>query len=101
MPIPDFQSLMLPLLNAVADGGDHTNRESTASFSTFSKDAHDYVSRIERKIVLIDGKALAQLMIDHDIGVTTRSTYVVKQMDGDFFLEEDVWRWATAVRAQR
>jgi restriction system protein len=58
--------------------------------STFSKDAYDYVSRIERRIVLIDGKTLAQLMIDHDIGVTTRRTYVVKQMDSDFFLEEDV-----------
>jgi restriction system protein len=39
--------------------------------SAFSKDAHEYVKHIERKIVLIDGKQLAQLMIDHGIGVET------------------------------
>jgi len=57
--------------------------------SGFSKDAHEYVNRIERRIVLIDGKSLAQLMIDHDIAVATRRTYVVKQLDGDFFAEDE------------
>jgi restriction system protein len=28
MPIPDFQSIMLPLLRYVADGAEHTNRET-------------------------------------------------------------------------
>ncbi len=27
MPIPDFQSLMLPLLKILGDGNDHTNSE--------------------------------------------------------------------------
>ncbi len=31
---------------------------------------------------------LAQLMIDHDLGVTTERTYVVKRNDSDFFGEE-------------
>jgi restriction system protein len=56
--------------------------------SSFSKDALDYISRIERKIVLIDGKQLAQLMIDHDIGVTTTRSYSLKRPDSDFFEEE-------------
>jgi restriction system protein len=56
--------------------------------STFSKDAREYVSRIERKIVLIDGKRMAQLMIDHNIGVTTTRAYVLKRPDSVFF--EDV-----------
>lgn len=56
--------------------------------STFSKDAHDYVERIERKIVLIDGSMLAGLMLDYDIGVNTRRSYIVKQVDSDFFDEE-------------
>jgi restriction system protein len=58
--------------------------------STFSKDALEYVDRIERKIVLIGGKELTQLMIDHDIGVTTSQNYAVKKMDSDFFAEEEV-----------
>jgi restriction system protein len=56
--------------------------------STFSKEAHEYVTRIERKIVLIDGRQLAQLMIDHDIGVATARSFVVKKVDLDYFDEE-------------
>lgn len=41
--------------------------------SNFTRDAIDYASSIENKIVLIDGETLAQLMIDHNIGVSPRS----------------------------
>jgi restriction system protein len=57
--------------------------------SSFSADAKHYVSQAERKIVLIDGETLAELMIDHNVGVTTTQSYVVKRVDSDFFLEED------------
>ncbi|HYT89968.1 MAG TPA: restriction endonuclease [Gemmataceae bacterium] len=56
--------------------------------SAFSKEAEEYVNRIERKIVLIAGRRLAQLMIDHDIGVATARAYVVKKVDLDYFEEE-------------
>jgi restriction system protein len=56
--------------------------------SVFSKEAEEYVNRIERKIVLIDGVRLAQLMIDHGIGVATARAYVVKKLDQDYFEEE-------------
>lgn len=56
---------------------------------TFSKDAHEYIQRIERKIVLIEGALLAQLMIDHDVGVTTSRSYVVKKLDSDYFTDYD------------
>lgn len=55
--------------------------------STFSKDAVDYVSRIDSKIVLIDGKTLADLMIDHNVGVAVAQTYEVKRIDSDYFQE--------------
>jgi restriction system protein len=58
------------------------------STSAFSKAAHDYVSRIESKIVLIDGDALAQFMIDHNIGVTPFTSYELKRIDSDYFTEE-------------
>jgi len=56
--------------------------------SQFSPEAKDYVSKIEKKIVLIDGEELAQMMIDHDIGVTEIVRYAVKKMDLDYFEEE-------------
>lgn len=56
--------------------------------ASFSKEAREYVPRNETKIVLIDGEELTQLMIDHDLGVTTQRTYVVKRIDSDFFGEE-------------
>ena len=55
--------------------------------SSFTKDAHDYVSKIDSKIVLIDGEPLAQLMIDHDIGVNRVSAYELKKVDSDYFVE--------------
>ncbi len=56
--------------------------------SQFSSEAKEYVDRIEKKIVLIDGEQLAQLMIDHNVGVTVQNTYVLKRVDGDYFEEE-------------
>lgn len=55
--------------------------------SRFSQDAKEYVGRIEKKIVLIDGEQLTQLMIDHRIGVTEVSRYVVSRVDSDYFEE--------------
>lgn len=53
--------------------------------STFSNEAINYVSNIDSKVVLIDGKRLAELMIDYDVGVTTVSTYQLKRVDSDYF----------------
>jgi restriction system protein len=55
--------------------------------STFTPDALDYVSRIESKIILIDGSRLARLMFDHGIGVATASSYEVKRIDSDYFAD--------------
>ena len=40
------------------------------------------------KIILIDGKQLAQLMIDHDVGVSATKTYEIKRVDSDYFAED-------------
>lgn len=56
--------------------------------SEFSSDALDYVSRVDTKIVLIDGETLAQLMIDHGVGVSTVVSYELKKIDSDYFTEE-------------
>jgi len=53
--------------------------------SYFSNDAIGFVSQIDYKIILIDGKRLAELMVDYDIGVTQVMTYKLKRIDSDYF----------------
>lgn len=57
--------------------------------SKFSQAAKDYAGSLDNlKIILIDGEQLSHLMIDHDVGVTEESRYVVKKIDLDYFGEE-------------
>lgn len=56
--------------------------------SSFTADAIEYASRIESKVVLIDGQQLASFMIDFDLGVATTAFYSVKRVDSDYFEEE-------------
>lgn len=56
--------------------------------STFAQPAQEYVKTLtDRRIVLVDGKRLSELMVKHGIGVSTKQTFVVQRMDEDFFLE--------------
>ncbi len=55
--------------------------------STFSPGALDAVHTLDMKIVLIDGQQLAELMIEHSLGVTRKEVYEVKQIDSDYFSE--------------
>jgi restriction system protein len=56
--------------------------------STFSREARDYASGIDTKIILLDGEEIAGLMIDHGVGVSPVATYEVKRLDTDYFAEE-------------
>jgi restriction system protein len=40
------------------------------------------------RIVLIDGARLAELMIEHDLGVSVAATYQLKRLDSDFFTDD-------------
>ena len=55
--------------------------------SRFTDDAKQYVLNIDVKVVLIDGNRLAQLMIDHNVGVSTVAQYDLKKIDSDYFYE--------------
>lgn len=55
--------------------------------SAYSAEAVSYVGNIDTKVVLIDGKKLADLMIDFEIGVSVAATYTVKKVDSDYFEE--------------
>ena len=53
--------------------------------SRFSRDAIDYVSMIEKRVVLIDGMQLAELMIRYNLGVSVKESYLIKSIDSDYF----------------
>ena len=56
--------------------------------SDFSSGAREAATGLDMRVVLIDGRELAQLMIQHNLGVSTREVYEVKQIDSDYFTEE-------------
>jgi len=54
----------------------------------FTQEARAYVNQIEKRIVLIDGERLSQLMLDHGIGVSDVVTYRVQRLDLTYFGQE-------------
>ncbi|WP_077624973.1 restriction endonuclease [Sediminibacillus massiliensis] len=57
--------------------------------SKFTDNARTYVESLEaKKIILIDGLELANLMISYDVGVDVNHTFVVKAIDYDYFKDE-------------
>ena len=56
--------------------------------SSYSAEARDYVKNIDPKVVLIDGRQLAELMIDFNVGVDPVISYQVKRITSDYFDEE-------------
>lgn len=54
---------------------------------SFTSGARNAAERANARVVLIDGEQLAELMIDHGVGVTDHKPYVVKKLDSDYFEE--------------
>lgn len=55
---------------------------------TFSEDARNYVKNIDPRVILMDGKSLANYMIDFNLGISRNVTYEIKKIDFDYFIEE-------------
>lgn len=53
--------------------------------SVFSKAASETAERLGKRIVLIDGQYLSQLMIKYNVGCRTEETLEIKRLDEDFF----------------
>lgn len=56
--------------------------------SAFSTPALDFVRHLPQRVILIDGNRLAELMIEHGVGVRVSRVVEVKRLDEDFFIEE-------------
>jgi restriction system protein len=72
---------------AAALQGERANKGIFLTTSSFSRDAEEYAQRIGTRIVLIEGRRLANLMFEYNVGVSPRSTYTVKALDSDYFEE--------------
>ncbi len=58
--------------------------------SQFTKEALDFVDRIEgKKVVLIDGPILTDQIIEHNVGVKQTKVYELKEVSNDFFDEDE------------
>jgi restriction system protein len=79
---PDVQQF------AGALAGNKATKGIFITTSTFTKDAVEFAKNVNNsKIVLIDGDELAELMIDHNVGVSVAQVYEVKRIDSDYFAE--------------
>jgi len=67
--------------------GHHATRGVFITTSKFSSAAKEFAEH--QPIILIDGEKLVQLMIEYNVGVTTRQTYEVKRLDLDYFSEDE------------
>ena len=71
-------------------GGLEGHRATKGVFVTtsyFPSTAHDFITRVSKRVILIDGPELANLMIRHRVGVRTKEVYEVKRIDEDYFVE--------------
>lgn len=94
-----FEHMVIKLLTQMGYGGSVENAgivvEQGATkglFITtarFSAAAYEYAKKQHTtKVVLVDGAALAKLMIEYNLGVSTEITYKIKRIDSDFFAED-------------
>lgn len=70
--------------------GEGASKGVFVTTSSFSREAREYVSRIQQRVVLIDGGALAQLLVKHGVGVRERAVYVIKDVDRDYFADSEI-----------
>jgi restriction system protein len=68
--------------------GKKANKGVFITTSSFSKDAQEYAKTLGVKIILIDGKKMAELMLENNLGVTVHKTIEIKKIDLDYFSEE-------------
>ena len=71
-------------------GGLEAYRATKGVFVTtsyFPSTAYDFITRVSKRVVLIDGQELANLMIRHRVGVRIKDTYELKRIDEAYFVE--------------
>lgn len=63
----------------------HAKKGVFITTSEFAQTAKDFAKAAEARIILIDGRQLCKYMIQFNLGVSTRETIEIKDIDSDFF----------------
>lgn len=79
---PDVQSFTGSLVGLGASKG------VFVTTSAFSQHAIDFAAKIPQRVILIDGRRLTELLVDHGVGVRVEKTLEFKRLDEDFFSED-------------
>lgn len=76
-------------VGAIAGASKNSNgRGLFITSSDFTKDAREYADG--QRMVLVNGKMLAEMMLEHDFGVSTRKVVKLKSIDSDLFAQYGV-----------
>jgi restriction system protein len=67
--------------------GEGANKGVFVTTSDFSKEAKDYLNKVQHRIVLINGERLARLMIQYEVGVRALKTYALRSVDEGYFTD--------------
>lgn len=67
--------------------GKQANKGIFITTSDYTSTAIEYAKAVNQKVILIDGPRLADLMIEHDIGVSKVRSIAIKRIDTDYFEE--------------
>jgi restriction system protein len=67
--------------------GHRASKGVLVTTSYFPSSAYDFITRVSKRVVLIDGQALANLMIRHRVGVRVKDVYEVRKIDESYFVE--------------
>ncbi len=76
---PDVQTFFGAL------AGQRASKGLFITTSSFTKEAEQYAASVSGSLILIDGKRLVNLMIEHGQGVQTAQTLKVPKIDSDYF----------------
>jgi restriction system protein len=80
---PEIQSFVGSLVGLGATKG------VFVTASSFSLQATQFVQHLPQRAILIDGYRLADLMIEHNVGVRVSRALEFKHLDEDFFSEDE------------
>lgn len=70
--------------------GQGANKGLFITTAQFTTEAREYARKQHTtKVVLVDGKSLAKLMIEYNLGVSTEAVYQIKRLDTDFFSDDN------------
>ena len=67
--------------------GHRASKGVLVTTSYFPSTAYDFITRVSKRVVLIDGQGLANLMIRHRVGVRIKDVYEVRKIDDSYFVE--------------